>query len=101
MAVCQENIAQTTLAGFSSLFRRNSDVQLFNVHLQESGYILQKFSDAKTLCVSDKVLNFFRFPTTFTLEEPYISRKKQMLCTQGLQSKGKQQTQQEAVSARS
>lgn len=45
---------------------------MFDVSLQESGHILQKFSDAKKLSVSDELL---RFPTTFTLEEPYISRK--------------------------
>lgn len=53
----------------------------FNAHLQESGHIFQKFSDAKTLSVSDKLLNFFRFPMTFTLEEPYISRKKHVVHT--------------------
>lgn len=81
----------------SNLFRRDSDVQLLNVHLQELGHKLQKFSDAKTLSVSDKLVNFFRFPTS-TLRSHTYPERKHMLCTQGLQSKGKQQARQEAVS---
>lgn len=76
--MCRENIAKMFSNNFgshcsSSLLRSDSDVQLFNVGLQESGHVLQKFSDVKKLSVSDKLL---RFPTTFTSEEQHLSRKK-------------------------
>lgn len=92
-----ENVAKASSSNSgghcsSSLLRRDSDVQLFDVSLQESGHILQKFSDAKKLSVSNELL---RFPTTFTSPE-----RKHMLCTQGLQSKGKQDSTESSFSER-
>lgn len=62
--------------------------EFLNWQIPESEHRLQKFSDAKTLSVSDKLLNFFRFPTTFTLEEPYISRKETCCAHRGCKAKG-------------
>lgn len=79
MAVWRKNVIKlsslTTFDGHCSfrLSRSDSDVQLFNVDLKEIGHIFQKFSDAKKLSVSDKLL---RFPTTFTSEEQHTSQKK-------------------------
>lgn len=77
MAVWRANVAKlsSNFGGHcsSSLLRSDSDVRLFNEALQESGHVLQKFSDDKKLSVSDKLL---RFPTMFTSEEQKISRKK-------------------------